>query len=113
MYFMKKLKAPLAGAAVGSLTTGVAHAQWRGPMGPGMMGDYGWGMGWFGGIFMLLFWGAIIVGLFLAIRWLWVSSAHGTRKSELKDSALEILRQRYARGEIGKEEFEEKKKDLQ
>jgi putative membrane protein len=81
-------------------------------MGPGMMGDYGWGMGWFGSIFMVLFWGAVIVALVLAIRWLWVSSA-GAHKSESKDSALEILRQRYARGEIGKEEFEEKKRDLE
>jgi putative membrane protein len=43
----------------------------------------------------------------LAIRWL-----AGQGKETRTDSALEILRQRYARGEINKEEFEARKKDL-
>jgi len=43
----------------------------------------------------------------LVIRWLL-----GQGKETRTDSALEILRQRYARGEINKEEFEAKKKDL-
>ena len=58
-------------------------------------------------LWMLLFWGLIVVGLILGIRWL-IGQAKETRS----DSALEILRQRYARGEINKEEFEAKKKDL-
>ena len=56
---------------------------------------------------MLLFWGLIIVGIVLAIRWLL-----GQGRESRADSALEILRQRYARGEINKGEFEVKKKDL-
>jgi len=59
------------------------------------------------GLFMLLFWGAVIVGIVLGIRWL-----IGQGKTSQSDSALEILRQRYARGEINKEEFEAKKRDL-
>jgi putative membrane protein len=88
--------------------------QWRGyewGHGPGMMG-WASGMGWFGGIIMVLFWIAIIVGVILLIRWLIVSTkatSHGTSSG---DSALEILKKRYARGEINKEEFEEKKRDL-
>lgn len=66
---------------------------------------WGWGLGMF--FMMLLFWGLIIVGLVLGIRWL-ISQAKESRS----DSALEILRQRYARGEINKDEFEAKKKDL-
>jgi putative membrane protein len=64
-----------------------------------------WGIGMM--LIMLLFWGLVIVGVVLGIRWL-VSQGKESRS----DSALEILRQRYARGEINKEEFEAKKKDL-
>ena len=88
--------------------------QWRGyewGHGPGMMG-WGSGMGWFGGIIMVIFWIAVIVGIVLLIRWLIISTrtpSHGTSSGE---SALDILKKRYARGEIDKQEFEEKKKDL-
>jgi putative membrane protein len=66
-----------------------------------------WGMGFGMMILMILFWGLIIVAVVLGIRWLL-----GQGKESRSDSALEILRQRYARGEINKEEFEAKKKDL-
>jgi len=88
--------------------------QWRGyewGHGPGMMGG-GYGMGWFGSIIMIAFWIAVIVGIVLLIRWLIISTratSHGTSSGE---SALQILKKRYARGEINKEEFEEKRKDL-
>jgi len=79
-------------------------------MGPGMMG---WGgMGWFGPLFMVFFWVLIIVLIVLLIRWLVSSSHPRTLSSHQEDSALEILNKRYARGEINKEEFEAKKKDL-
>jgi putative membrane protein len=91
-------------------------SQWGGGwgMGPGMMGGYGmgYGMGWFGFIMMAVFWIAVIVGIIFLIRWLAVSTRARGREARPEDSALEILKRRYARGEIGKEEFEEKKKDL-
>jgi putative membrane protein len=78
-------------------------------MGPGMMG-WGYGMGWFGMIFMMVFWIAVIVGIIFLIRWLWISGSKG--KGPTEDSPLEILKRRYARGEINKEEFDQRKKDL-
>jgi len=90
-----------------------ALAQWRGyggwDMGPGMMG---WGMmGWLGPIMMVVFWGVVIVAIIYLVRWL-ASSTRGSQTQRLEDAALEILKKRYARGEINKEEFTEKKKDL-
>jgi putative membrane protein len=58
-------------------------------------------------IMMILFWALIVVAVVVGIRWL-----VGQGKESRPDSALEILRQRYARGEINKEEFEARKRDL-
>ena len=62
-----------------------------------------------GAVFVIvsLFWGLVIVAVVFGIRWL-ISQGKESRS----DSALEILRQRYARGEINKEEFEARKQDL-
>ncbi len=83
-------------------------------MGPGMMGwGMGYGMGWLWMIIMIVFWVAVIVGIVLLIRWLVLSTrtASSHHKQE-EESALEILKKRYARGEIDREEFEQRKKDL-
>lgn len=50
---------------------------------------------------------SVIAGIVIAIRWL--TGAAGGSKS---DRALEILRERYARGEIDEEEFEAEQRDL-
>ncbi len=75
----------------------------------GMMDGYGYGM-MSGGYWILglIFWILVIIGLVLLIKYLWEGG--GAKRGE--ESALEILKKKYARGEISKEEFEEKKKDL-
>ncbi|MBI4331527.1 MAG: SHOCT domain-containing protein [Chloroflexi bacterium] len=78
-------------------------------MGPGMMG--GFGMGFLGPFYMIVFWGLIIWGVVALVRG--TSGAGGCdSRSGRTESALEVLKRRYARGEVSKEEFEEKKKDL-
>ncbi len=73
----------------------------------GMMDGYGYGVAGYGMlIFGFIFWILILIGLILLIKYLWEG---GAKKEE---SALELLKKRYARGEISKEEFEEKKKYL-
>lgn len=60
---------------------------------------------------MALFW-IVVLGL---IVWLVVAAIRrpgGSQNSTWSGSALEVLKKRYARGEISKEEYEEKKKDL-
>ena len=74
-------------------------------MGPGMMG--GWGMGWI----MLLFWILVLVGLILTIKWL-LQMTSADKKLTGASSAIDILKERYARGEINKAEFEAIRKDL-
>ncbi len=79
----------------------------------GMMGwGYGgYGMGIVGGLFMLVFWGLIIVGLVLLVRWLWDQTRHGAGPGAI-EAPLDILKRRYARGEISKEEYDRMKQDL-
>jgi putative membrane protein len=73
-----------------------------------MMWDltWGWGMG-LGLFFMILFWGAIIA----LIVWLIIKLTKREGGSG-KDKSIEIARERYAKGEISKEEFEQIKKDI-
>lgn len=88
-------------------------AQWGGGyggwgMGPGMMGDWG-ATGWLHFILMIVFWVLVIAGLVFLLRWL----IQATRGEKGGSRALEILRERYARGEITHEEFQRLKRELQ
>ena len=82
------------------------------PWGPGMMGNWGYGMmGWFGPIMMLVFWGLLVLVLILLARWLW-GLTQKKQEQTGQESSLDILKRRYASGEIDREEFEQKKRDL-
>lgn len=97
-------------------------------MGPGMMGRYGgygnmmggFGFGGmlFGGLLMVLFWALVVGGAI----WLVVTLARGGQNATSApttavtplggQSVIDIVKTRYAKGEITKEQFEEIKRDL-
>ena len=89
-----------------------AWAQQAGPpYGPGMMWPGEWyGMMFLGPLMMILFIAAIVVLVVLAVRWLGGTGGAAPRGSQSR--ALEILKERFARGEIDKEEFEERRRAL-
>jgi putative membrane protein len=65
-------------------------------------GDFGMGFG--GGIFMILFWILIILGVVYLVKVLLGSGPVTNKKNE---TVQEVLEKRFARGEITKEEFED------
>lgn len=69
---------------------------------------------WGGGMFMIshvLWWVFIVFVVFAIFRWRRTDNSNGTT-GQKEDSAMRILRERYARGEIDKADFEERKLDL-
>jgi putative membrane protein len=68
-----------------------------------------WGMG---GWWMMIFWIVVIVGVVFLIKWLVGQGRVEGPPSQKEESPLDILKKRYARGEIDKQEFEQKKSDL-
>lgn len=97
----------------------------------GMMGGWGWGGGyWWSWLVMLLFWALLIGGVALVVAWLfrqgYIGGGHvagsGPNKEDSAEkggsaisggpSALDILKQRYARGELTQEVYEQMKRDI-
>jgi putative membrane protein len=72
-------------------------------------GPDGWGWGWIGlGIFhMGLFWILVILGIVVLVKWLASSGASPTGSR-----ALDILKERYAKGELTREQFDQMKRDM-
>lgn len=78
-----------------------------------MMGDMTGGWGWmsgFGGIFMILYWALIILGAVALARWLFST---GNSANIEHHRPLDMLRKRYARGEINGEQYEQMRMDLE
>jgi putative membrane protein len=91
---------------------------WNGPY--GMMGDWG-GWGWFGPfhfIFPLLFLALIITAIVMAVRYAIGWDGYPMRPGmmgpgmERRPLGLDILEERYARGEINRDEYLQKKRDI-
>ncbi|ODU41412.1 MAG: electron transporter RnfE [Thiobacillus sp. SCN 63-374] len=77
-----------------------------------MMGGYGMTGGFgFGGIFMILWWVLIIAGIVVLVKWLAATFGAGGRSGG-GSTALDVLKERYARGEIDEQEFQKRKRDL-
>ena len=85
-----------------------------GAFGMGMGG----GMGWLGGLLGLLFLAGLALVLVVLFVWLWKRGQGHSEGSSLgggmssKNKALEILTERYARGEISREEYLAMRNDL-
>jgi len=101
------LVAMIAAAAIAGGTASV-QAQ---PYGPGMMG--GWGNGWYGfGILHMAIWVAFLIAIIVGAVWLVRSVAGGQAVSPPRPAGLDVLEERYARGEIKQEEYLQKKRDM-
>jgi putative membrane protein len=69
------------------------------------MEGMGWGWIGLGALHMLAFWALVILAVAMVFKWLGGESENGAR-------AMDILKARYARGELTREQFESMKHDL-
>lgn len=76
----------------------------------------GWGRGWghmFSGSIMMLFvWGSLIILIVFGTRWMGGGAGRGGNDPVPENRGLDILAERLSRGEIDKDEFEERKRLL-
>ncbi len=75
-----------------------------------MMSGWGMGFGFFGWLMMFLFWILIIAAVVLGVRWF--IDQGKLKGSSVEEPPLDILKKRYASGEIDKEEFETMRREL-
>ena len=105
---LRRLRVFAAGLALAALPA-MAIAQ----VGPGYYDGHMWGGGghsWFFGPLMMVFWLVVMVGaVVLIVRWLGASGHIEPRRKAPGTDALNILRERFAKGEIDKAEFEERR----
>jgi putative membrane protein len=89
------------------------HGSWWDHMGPGMMGWGVSGSGWFGVIFMVVWWIGVLLGVAALVRWLFAWNKQTQAFDPSPESALDIAKKRYARGEIDQEQYRALKRELE
>lgn len=109
---VRRVRGHSQAVAIGLSTAAVSATVRADSLRGGWHDGWGWGHMFFGSFMMLLFWGALIVLVVLAVRWFGHGSTRVDEKSSGGSRALEILEERFARGEIDKEEFEERRRTL-
>jgi putative membrane protein len=67
-----------------------------------------WGYGGWGALWMLLFWAGVIALIIWAVR-----GSSGSNTPDRGSRAIEILEERYARGEIDRDEFQARRAELE
>jgi len=103
----------LVGGMMGPGFTGPGMMGWGYPGGATSGNGWLWGLGMgLGGLMMLAFWGVLIGGIVLFVRWIAGQRASGTTPSATEDP-MTILRRRYAAGEIDQQTFERMRSDLE
>jgi putative membrane protein len=78
-----------------------------------MMGGFGMGFGSFGFLWMAIFWLVIVVAAIWLVGNLFPRSDRGQSPANAPESAVDILKRRYARGEIDRDEFEATRQGLE
>lgn len=82
-----------------------------GPYGPGMMGGWGYRAGGWSGL-PVVFTVLVVAGLGLVAVWAVQESRHTTQQADGR-RPLDILKERYARGDLTREQYEQMRRDLE
>jgi putative membrane protein len=116
---MKRLFLAFGALAAGMAPAPVVAAAAQTPAepygwGPPMMWGWGWSGMIFGPLFMILWLAVVIAVAVLLVRWLGGPGPGATppHPPAAGRTALDILKERFARGEIDKNEFEERRRVL-
>jgi len=104
-------------AAVGAaFALGLPAAAWAQQQSPDYYGPHMWGGGWhgwfFGPMMMIVFIAVVVLVVVLVVRWLGGPGHSAGSHGPSGKAPLDILKERFARGEIDKEEFEERRRSL-
>jgi putative membrane protein len=116
---MRKLYYLVSATAIATMVAAFAAPASAQPYGSGMMGGWGSGMmgGWgYGGygVLHMVFWVLILIAIIFGVVWLvrTVATSGTLGASARRSAGLDVLEERYSRGEINRDEYLQKKRDI-